>query len=471
MVTTHIKMSVRNIFRHKGYSFINIAGLAVGMACSILIMLWVQDELSYDKFHLNRDRIFRVIQNINFADHSTTWAITQGPLGPALTEEFADIEDFTRVKNTQWRIRYNNYNNVDNGCFVDPSFFKMFSFKLIEGDPTTALANTKSVVVTQEFAHRLFGETSTLGKTIKVGMGDDTDLIICGILQDVPLNSHIDFDYLLPMELGKNIGLTVEQWTNSTFRTYVLLREGVSYREVVKKISGFLFEKPTIEEDSRLNLQPLTKIHLTGSLDFDSANGDIKYVYIFSIIAVIVLLIACVNFMNLTTAISANRAKEISMRKIAGAGKLSLIRQFFSETIILTLLALSLAIVLVEVALPLFNELSGKQIATNYFQNRELFLNIVIITLFTGIVSGIYPAVFLSSYQPIKVLKGKIKSGAKGSNLRKFLVVWQFTLSIALIIGTLVVGKQLGYMQNKKLGYNKENVIHFSRAGLDKDFA
>ncbi len=463
MLKNYLKIALRNIKRHKGYSFINIFGLAIGMACCILILLWVQDELSFDHFHENADNIYRVIQDINFTDHSTTWTITQGPLGPSLKEDFPEIINATRITDRGFRLTYDDKSYDEEVGMADGSIFEMFTFPLVKGDPATALSDPFSIVLTEEMAAKYFRDEDPIGKTIKAD--NQWDFQVTGVMKNVPHNSHLQFDFLIPFIFGRELNYTVDHWGNSSFRTYVQLSKGVPAQDVILKISGYLFEKPTIEKDARLNLQPLTRIHLYSNYEYDSAHGDITYVTLFSLIAFFILLIACVNFMNLATARSANRAKEVGMRKVAGAYKIEIIRQFYGESILLAFIALLLAVVLVWLLLPVFNNLAAKELCLDIPGNLSILLGLLCIAVLTGIISGSYPAFFLSAFQPVMVLKGLRLSGSRGSLFRKILVVFQFSLTILLIICTVGVYNQLDYMRNRKLGYDKEHMIYFRMRG------
>jgi putative ABC transport system permease protein len=469
MIKNYIKIALRNLTRHKGYSLINIAGLAIGMACCILILLWVQDELSFDRFHKNSNNIYRVIQDINFTDHSTTWAITQGPLGPSLKEDFPEIVNFTRVTGRRFRLTYGEHSYDEVLGMTDSSIFEMFTFPLIEGDPQTALSEPHSIVLTREMAKKYFGNENPIGKVLKAD--DRYDFLVTGIIEEFPKNSHFRYDFLIPFIFGRELNYTVDNWRNSQFRTYVQLQEGIPYQEVVQKISAYLYEKPTIEKDARLNLQPLARIHLYSRYEFDSAHGDITYVTIFSLIAFFILLIACINFMNLTTARSANRAREVGMRKVAGAYRRDLIRQFFGESILLAFIALTFAVGLVFLLLPVFNDLAAKELRFGISGNFQALLALGMIALFTGIIAGSYPSLFLSGFQPANVLKGTAHSGARGSTFRKVLVVLQFSLTILLIVCTTVVYNQMNFMRNRKLGYDKEYLVYaVLRGDMRKQF-
>ncbi len=469
MLSNYLKIALRNLKRHKGYSLINIAGLAIGMACCILILLWIQDELSFDRFHKNADNIYRVIQDINFTDHSTTWAITQGPLGPSLIEDFPEIVNFTRVTGRRFRLTYGDYTYDEVLGMADGSIFEMFTFPLTEGDPQKALSDPHSIVLTEEMARKYFGDENPIGKVLKAD--DRYDFLVTGVMDKFPLNSHFRYDFLIPFIFGRELKYTVDNWRNSQFSTYVQIQEGVPYQEVVQKISGYLFEKPTIEKDARLNLQPLTRIHLYSHYEFDRPHGDITYVTIFSLIAFFILLIACINFMNLTTARSANRAREVGMRKVAGAHRKDLVSQFFGESIFLAFIALIFAVGLVALLLSVFNELAAKELTLGISGNIQALLALMGIALLTGIIAGSYPALFLSGFKPANVLKGTLFSGSKGSFFRKVLVVLQFSLAILLIVCTAVVYNQMNFMRNRKLGYDKEYLVYaVLRGDMRKQF-
>ena len=458
MIKNYIKIALRNLTRHKGYSLINITGLAIGMACCILILLWVQDELSFDRFHKNADNICRVIQDINFSDHSTTWAITQGPLGPSLKEDFPEIENFTRITGQRFRLTYQENSFDEILGMADGSIFEMFTFPLIEGDPETALSDPNSIVLTEEMAKKYFGDEHPIGKVLKAD--DRYDFLVTGILEDFPLNSHFRYDFLIPFIFGRELKYTVDNWRNSQFSTYVEIQKGIPYKEVVQKISGYLYEKPTIEKDAKLNLQPLARIYLYSNYEFDRPHGDITYVTIFSLIALFILLIACINFMNLTTARSANRAREVGLRKVAGAYRRDLVRQFFGESILLAFIAFIFAVGIVYLLLSAFNELAAKELSFGISGNIPTLLALVGIAILTGIIAGSYPALFLSAFQPADVLKGTFFSGSRGSTFRKVLVVLQFSLTILLIVCTTIVYNQMNFMRNRKLGYNKEYLVY-----------
>jgi len=458
MLKNYMKITVRNIKRYKTYSIINITGLAIGMATCILILFWVRDELTFERFHEKRDNIYRVLQSIRFSE-VVTWAITQGPLAPALKEEIPEIEDAVRVVQTEWSIRYNNNTFVREGYHVDPSFLKMFTFPLVRGTPETVLSEPYSIVLTEEMAETLFGNEEPVGKTVRVN--ERGDCIVTGVIENVPGNSHLQFDFLTTMELAREIGYTVDIWPNSRFYTYVLLPKNISPEDVEQKIYNFLDEKPTLEEWEKLTLQPLTELHFANGIGFDIAGtGSYQLVKIFFLTALFILIIACANFTNLSTARSVLRAKEVGMRKVTGAQKKQLISQFLSESVLITFISFLFAIVLASAMFPLFNSLSGKTFSWHLFFEPDIMSGLAAIVLLTGLISGSYPAFVFSSYRPVNLFKSSGASGNKSQYLRKILVVFQFSISIILIFGTLVLYKQIRYMKNKDLGYNKENLVY-----------
>jgi len=455
MFKNYIKIALRNIKRHKGYSFINIAGLAIGMACCILILLWVQDETGYDQFHKRRSELYRVYTEIQYSDGRTNlFAQSYFPLARILKEECPDVVDAVRYASKNWLlIKYGDKSFADDDFgFADSSFFNMFTFPFLKGDPKTALSSKFSVVITEEMSHKYFGSEDPIGKTLNVN--NQYDVQVTGVIENVPHNSSLRFDFLLPYVLywGPNWAES-SSWGGNPLETYVLLPKNALAEDVARKITDIKekHDPPSAAERIRLHLQPQTRIHLYARL--------IRYVYIFSIIACFVLIIACINFMNLSTAKAGTRANEVGMRKVVGAKKADLIKQFFGESVVLSFIALIGAILIVEIMLPAFNNLSGKSLSLDPSGNITIILGIMGITLFVGILSGSYPALFLSSFQPVKVLKGTFRSGSQRSLFRKILVVSQFTLSIFLIISTLIIYKQLDYIRNRDLGYDKEHLV------------
>ena len=460
MIKTYLKIAFRNLLKYKTYSFLNILGLATGIACSILILMWVFNEYDYDRFNTKGDRIYRVIQNVKF-DNVVKWSITQGPLGPSLQESIPEIENFTRFRTTGWAIKYKNKNYNFWGAYTDPQVFEVFDFPLLRGDKEAVLQNPHSIIITESMAESIFGNEDPIGKTLNIS--DQYDLTVTGILENILDNSHLKFSFLSTMEFAKERGNSVEQWNNSGFITYLLLREEVDYDQVAEKVHNFLADKPTLEKGSTLFLQPLFDIHFTNDIEFELADTmNYQYIIIFSSAAIFILLIACINFMNLSTARASMRAREVGLRKVVGARKSQLIKQFMSESIIVTLIALIIAMVFAVLFLPAFNTIAGKEFTMQFFTKPQIILSMIAILTFTGFLSGSYPALVLSSFQPIKILRSVSGVNNRGAVLRKFLVVFQYIVTATLLIGTFVVYNQINFMQNMPLGFNKENIIYFT---------
>ncbi len=468
LVWNYIKTTLRVIRRHKGYSLINISGLAIGLTVCMLIVLWVADEWSFDRFNFNAGRIYRVYRDESAIQTNSTSALTPPPMASALKNDFPEIIMATRFGTWQRQlVTYNDKSfNETRFMHVDPDFFSMFSFPLVKGSPDSVFSNPYSVVLTENTAAKYFGSEDPIGKVLSVNKA--FDVIVTGIIHNESLNSSLEFDLLSPFDilLKESIGeKNADNWGFNSFGTYVMLEHSASAETLNQKLKGYL-KKYDEEDTDELSLQPLTDIHLFSNLGHDHGNrGNIKYVWIFSALAAFVLLIACVNFMNLTTARSAKRAKEVGLRKVVGAGRPQLIRQFFGESVLMAFIALVTALFLLELFLPFFNALSGKQLTSAWRTPPPYLFGFIGLALLTGIFSGIYPALFLSSFQPIRILKGTTHSSGANPLFRKVLVIFQFSLSLFLIIGTLVISKQLSYMRNIDLGFNREHIIHLSIHG------
>ena len=471
MIRNYIKITLRNIFKHKGYSFINIAGLAAGMACCLLIAIWVLDELSYDKFHQNVSSLYRVEENQHYSGRQFHVNVTPYPLSPALKEEIAEIADSSRfVWAGSHLLRYGENAFYENNVrAVDPSFFQMFSFPVLTGDETTLLDSPYSLVITEDIASKYFGDVDPMGRVIV--FDNQHEFTVTGVVRNVPHNSTIQFDMLLPYEFLRKEGKTREDdFGSNSILTYVQLKENVTLSQANEKVFGFIRTKSP-KSTTDLVLRPLSQIHLHAYFGYEKTMGAIQYVYIFSIIAFFVLLIACINFMNLSTARSAKRAREVGMRKVVGALKTHLIRQFYGESLLFAVIALIFAVLLVTLLLPAFSSLAGKDLSWNVTGISNILLGILVITLFSGLVAGSYPALVLSSFQPVKVIRGAHRSKRGGIMFRRILVVLQFSLSILLIIGTVVVYKQLHYMKNVRLGWDKEHLLYIPlRADIQKSY-
>ena len=474
LVLNYLKIAFRRIRRHKGHSFINIAGLAVGMAACILMLIWVQDELSYDRFHKNAGQIYRI--NTEDASGGKTFVLagSPAPLGQAMVGELPEVLQFSRVQAgwSGWNLhRGENRFQEEYLAAVDPTFFQIFSFPFISGDPKTALEDRYSIVLTKDLADKIFGDEDPMGKVIQMS---DTDMTVTGVIENIPRNSHLHFTFAFPA-----INMTVwreskmDEWTYTQFATYVVLQYDAEIAEVNKKMMDIVTQHlPKLK--GSVYLQPLKDVHLhstginTWMLAYPN-KGNVAYVYIFSITAFCILILACINFMNLSTARSATRAREVGMRKVVGARRTDLIRQFLGESTLLTLISLIAAVLLVELMLPAFSKLAGKELILLKSGNWQILVGLFGILLATSLISGSYPALFLSSFQPVRVIKNIGQLGTnRGGILRRILVVLQFTFTIGLIICTAVIYLQLNFMQNKDLGYDTEHIISFGGSPRDQ---
>ncbi len=475
MLRNYIKTAFRNLKRYKGYSFINLMGLAIGIACCILILIYMQDEFSYDRYPQDYEQIYRITFHMQTPDRGEiNTARTPPPWAPSLAEDYPEVESYCRLKTplVSWLVSREEIDkrfHEKGFYFADETVFDFFNFSLKKGDPQTALKDPKTLVLTETASQKYFGSEDPMGKTLRL---DNTyDFLITGVMEDVPKNSHFSFDILASFSTLRTVpiygGTVYTTWRNglgADLYTYIRLKEGVAPAAIEEKMPEF-FQKYLGDVINRFNikvtprLQPLASIHLHSNLDAEiRANSDIRYIYIFSAIAIFILLIACINFMNLATARSAIRAQEVGMRKVIGAEKKQLVFQFFGETIFLAFLALILALVMIFVFLPVFNSLSGKILQLTIW-NPWILLGIVGITVFVGIVSGSYPALFLSSFQPVAVFRGSLKAGRANKMLRKALVIFQFALSIVFITGTGIIYDQLRFIRNRDLGFDKEQIV------------
>ncbi len=460
MFNNYLKIAFRNIYRHKGYSAINIFGLATGMACCILIMLWVADELGYDRFHKNIDDLHRIVVQYNDGwGSSAPWA-----LAPILKEEYPEIIKATRFRGRSTLVSGRDKNYNETVALADPDFFEMFTFSLIKGEKETLFNSLNSIVITEQLAIKFFEGEEAVGQVLS--LNNSREMIVTGVIENIPPNSSLQFDCLVPVQILGEGKLSTWAVESSTF---IQLQNNTSPEVLREKIVGVIAKYDT-RTDMKKNtgIQPYSEMYLYGL----NGTGPILYVYIFSAIALIILLIACINFMNLATARSSTRAKEIGMRKVVGAEKKDIIKQFFGEAILSSVIALLFAVFIVYMFLPAFNTLAAKQLSLDLIGSYTSVIGLFGIAVLTGIIAGSYPAIFLASFIPVKILKGSLRSGAKSTILRKFLVIAQFTTTIALIIGTMLLYNQLNFIRNKDLGFNKDQVVVISmnndlRSGYD----
>jgi putative ABC transport system permease protein len=470
MFKNYLKVALRNLWKNKAFSAINIIGLASGLAVCLLIVLYVVDELSYDKYNKNADRIYRIDADIYFNNTQAIFAVAPDPLASTLKREYPVVEEMVRVNyQNDILIKKDDQNVQDhNAAYVDSTFFKVFTIPMIAGNPLTALQEPNSIVIDETTAKKYFNSTNVLGKTLYVD--NNTNCKITGVIKDIPKQSHFHFHFL------RARGKDNDSWLSNNTYNYILLKPGVSQAQMQSYVNATTDKYIGKDLEQQLHsslkdlqskgshfiyhLMPVTDIHLQSNKSYEiEANGNITYVYIFSVIAIFILLIACVNFMNLSTARSANRAKEVGIRKVAGSLRSHLITQFLTESVLLSFFSLVLAILIAMLMLPLFNQLAGKEMSVTTLFSTWLFPVMIALVFVVGFIAGSYPAFYLSSFQPIEVLKGKIARGFKSSWLRSSLVVFQFSISIILIIGTIVIYNQLDYIRSRKIGYNRDQVL------------
>ncbi|UXE66363.1 MAG: ABC transporter permease [Chryseotalea sp. WA131a] len=466
MIKSYLKIGWRNLLKQKAYSFINISGLAVGLACSIFTLLWVIDEFAYDAFHKDGERIFTFRTNSSYTDGMFTFPNTSGRLAEGI-KEFPEVEESARFTfRSRLLIHYKNKSFFEDGAYADASFFKIFTISLVEGNPINPLPDVSSVVISEKLARKYFNGESALGKTIRVN--NETDLQVTAVFRDLPTQSTIQFQVLLPYSIYAKSDPYNQEWGAWTGGdTYVKLKSGTDKSVMDEKISKLITHPkiwPRWGNNVELFLFPLKEWHLHSNFENGKQSGGrIAYIKGFGLITSFILLIACVNFMNLATARSINRAKEIGVRKVIGAARQSLVGQFLSESIFISFIALFGALVIVYLLLPYFNLLTDKKIAIDY-ANPILIPSFIAVTLLTGLIAGSYPAFFLSSHKAIQILKDRL-SGSGGAGVRKALVVFQFSLSVIMIICALVVYRQIEYMREKNLGFDKENVFYLNANG------
>lgn len=474
MIKNYFKITFRNLLRNKGYSFINIFGLAVGLASCIIILLYVTHELSYDKHYENSDRIYRVASKVDFSGNYMQFASAPAPMGPTLNQDYPEVEAMVRFRPYGSELIRRGEENFkeENIVFADSSLFDVFSISVLHGNPGTALSEPFTVAISETMAQKYFDRSNAVGESLL--FNDSNEYEVTAVYEDMPSASHFYFDFIRSMATIDEADNGV--WVSHNFRTYILLKEGTdpkafeqNFESVIKTyvepqimqfmgvgLEGFREAGNSIEYD----LQPLTDIHLYSNLTGEfEPNGSITYVYIFSGLAIFVLVLACINFMNLATARSVKRAKEVGVRKTLGSMRGQLTAQFFSESILFTIIALLIALVLVELSVPFFSELAGREIVSSYMSNPGLVGVIAFIALITGFFAGSYPALMLSALKPVQVLKGRFNEKAGHGILRKGLVVFQFSISIFIIVALMVINEQLDYIQNRELGFEKDQVV------------
>jgi len=483
MLRNYLKIAIRNLWKNKTFSFINIAGLATGLGCFLLIALYVLDELSFDKYNANADRIYRINSDIRFGGADLHMPVTSDMMGQILKKDYPQVEQYTRLytfNGDKLVKKGNEYINEEHVAHADSTFFDVFTLPAIEGDTRTALNEPNTVVLTETVAKKYFNSVHVLGKNIEVKDEKNPLYKITAVIKDIPENSHFHFGFLFSM---KNVEYNWGQLTSHNFYTYIRLKKGTDPKAFEKNFDQYIdkYVLPEAKQFMNINsmeefkkagnslvysLMPLTDIHLHSNRSFElSPSGNIQYVYIFSAVALFILMIACINFMNLTTARSANRAREVGIRKVLGTEKGQLVKQFLFESTVMVIMALLIAIPVVWLVLPLFNDMSAKRMTAGSLFSPYILPLLIALPFVVGLMAGSYPAFFLSAFRPIEVLKGKLNLGAKSGILRSVLVVFQFMMSIVFIIGTIVVYRQLHYIQTRNLGFNKDQVLIVNGVG------
>ena len=466
MLKNLLKISLRTIWKEKTYSVLNITGLTIGITCSMFLLMYIMHELSYDRYHVNAPNIYRVVSNIKEPDNAFTWAVAQIPLAEELRDNYPEVKNAVRFFGTG-RVQYKNGDKQfyeEDFYLADSTVFDMFTYQFLSGDPATALDNPFSIVLTEKTARKYFSDVSAaLGQSIQNQQGEEFK--VTGILDDIPTNSHFLFDGLISRSTRP--GFT-GHWGNFGVATYVQLPEGYDLTKMYTSLDKVIKEKvdPIFEQYGvtiKYELQPILDIHLYSKIqDEAEEGGDITYIYIFASVALFMLIIACINYMNLATARSVNRAREVGVRKVLGSQRGQLMAQFITESVVIAFIAMAISMVLIYALLPFFNDLANKTLPFGFILQAPVLLGLAAIVLFVGVVGGSYPAFYLSGFNPVNVLKGKVAVRGGNAFFRKFLVAFQFFISIFMLISTLVVFDQLQFMRNKDLGFDKERVVRLS---------
>jgi len=485
MIRNYFKIAFRNLWKHKGFTAINVIGLAMGLGCFIVIAMYVFDELSYDRYNANADRIYRINSDIRFGGTELVMSESSDPMGEALKNDYPEVEESVRFFNNNGSKlikKGDEFINETKVAHVDSTLFNVFTLPAIVGNTKTALQEPNTVVITESAANRYFGSAEeAMGKTLETNDNGKTLYKVTAVIKDIPKNSHFDFEFFFSMA---NIRYNMGNYLSHNFNTYLLMAPGTDYKAFDKNFKDYIdkyvlpqasqfMEVKSMEQFEQAgnklvySLTPLTDIHLKSSRTGElGVNGNIQYVYIFSAAALFILFIACINFMNLTTARSSGRAKEVGIRKVLGTEKKALIWQFLTESTLVSFIALAIAILLAWLSLGWFNDISGKEMIISSLFKSKYLIFLILLPFVVGLLAGIYPSFFLSAFKPITVLKGDISKGHKKDTFRSVLVVFQFSTSIILIVGTIVIYRQLHYIQNSKVGFEKDHVLVVENSGL-----
>lgn len=466
MIKNYLLITFRSMLRNKAFTSINTIGLALGISCSIIIFLWVRDEMSMDAFHANRDRLYRILENQFYSNGTVfTFAATPGPMAPVIKEKYPEIEYASRITWEERRLfTVGEKSFYEGGRFVDPDFLLMFSFDLMQGNNQTALNDNHSIVISEAMAKKFFGEVDPVGKIIT--LDNIENFTVSAVLREIPSNSSLKFDFLIPFQTYFKWNETwLGVWSNNNIRTNIMLKEGTDAVAFAEKLKFEIKAHTDQSNNIELHIQPYADAYLHGKFENGVlVGGRIEYVRIFFVVGILVLVIAGINFMNLTTAQSVRRAKEVGLRKTIGAVRNQLAIQFFSESMIMVVLSSVFALVLSMLLLPVFNEIADKKLSLGLLDGSSLWL-VAGVILFTGLLSGCYPALYISGFQPSRVLKGQMASGAGASRFRKVLVVLQFSLSIILVISTVVIFRQMDFIKKKDIGLKREGLIYMYLQG------
>jgi len=467
MFKNYLKTTFRSLWKNKGYSFLNIFGLAIGIACAALIFLWVEDELSYNDYFGNKENLYKIKDQQTYDGNTFTFDATPGPLAKNIKSDIPGIKNTARSSwANQSLFSLDDKDIFETGSYVDSSFLSMFHLNFLKGNPRTAFNELHSIVVSKKMAEKFFGTTDVVGKSLKVN--NKQAFIISGVFENLPENVSFEFDWLAPFRVYEDQNQWLQQWGSNGVITYVQTEANANIGAINKKLHNYLDTKSS-GLNAKFSIYPMSRWRLYDSFkDGKEIEGRIKYVHLFSLIAWIILLIACINFMNLSTARSEQRAREVGVRKVLGAGKGKLIGQFMAEAFVMALVSAIVAVAITSGVLPAFNSLVEKHLSLDIFNPLHLF-SLLAIALVCGLVAGSYPAFYLSSFNPVKVLQGlKIKTGSSAGFIRKGLVIVQFSISIILIISTIIIYQQINHVKNRDLGYNKENLIYVQAQGVIK---
>ncbi len=471
MIRNFFKIAWRNLIKRKGFSFINILGLSIGMASAMLILMWIVNEVSFDQFHKNKDRIYEVWNKAHFSGELHAWNTTPKVLARTLEKDLPEVEMAARMDwGSNILFSIGDKRLMAKGNAADSNFLQVFTFPLLNGNAKTALENPNNIVVTESFGKSLFGNENPMGKEVKLNNKDV--YVVTGVLKDLPNNTRFKFDYLLPWDWMRKQGNDDQYWGNNSTRTYVLLKPNALFAAANAKIKSLKTKYDKDDMKWEMFLYPISRWHLHSSFTDGKEDGDgrIVFVKLFAIVAAFILLIACINFMNLSTARSEQRAREVGIRKVVGAQRRSLVAQFIGESILMSLISGILAVLLVQLSLPAFNELTSKALAIE-FANPLFWMVALGFVLLTGLLAGSYPAFFMSSFRPVSVLKGTFRQAHALITPRKVLVVLQFTFSIILIICTIIVKQQIDHARDRETGYNRNNLIcHLFTGDIEKNY-